>query len=41
MIYGCCDGKSRKIIFLKCSANNLSETVLDLFLDAIIEHRGL
>ena len=28
-------------MFLKCSTNNLSETVLGLFLDAIIEHRGL
>ena len=41
VIHGCCGGKSRKIVFLKCSTNNLSETVLGLFLDAIIEHRGL
>ena len=41
MIHGCYDGKSRKIMFLKCSTNNLSEAVLGLFLDAIIEHRGL
>ena len=41
VIHGCCDGKSRKIMFLKCSTNNLSVTVLGLFLDAIIEHRGL
>ena len=41
VIHGCYDGKSRKIMFLKCSTNNLSETVLGLFLDVIIEHRGL
>ena len=32
---------ARKIMFLKCSTNNLSETVLGLFLDAIIQHWGL
>ena len=38
VIHGCCDGKSRKITFLKHSGNNLSETVLGLSLDAIIQH---
>ena len=41
MIHGCCDGKSGKIMFLKCSTNNLAETVLDLFKNAINENRGL
>ena len=41
VIHGCYDGKSRKFMFLKCSTNNLYETILGLFLDAIIEHRGL
>ena len=31
----CIDGFSRRIIFLKCSPNNLAETVLELFLDAV------
>ena len=34
VIHGCVDGFSRRIIYLKCISNNLSETVLDLFLDA-------
>ena len=41
VIHGCCDGKSRKIMFLRCSTNNLAETVLDLFKNAINENRGL
>ena len=35
VIHGCIDGFSRRIIFLKCSPNNLAETVLELFLDAV------
>ena len=33
--HGCIDGFSRRIMYLKCCSNNLAETVLDLFLDAI------
>ena len=33
VIHGCVDGYSRRIMFLRCSANNLAETVLELFLD--------
>lgn len=35
VVHGCCDGKSRKIM---CSTNNLAETVLGLFNDAIIAY---
>ena len=35
VIHGCIDGKSRKIMFLHCSSNNLAETVNTLFLNAI------
>ena len=35
VIHGCVDGYSRRIMFLRCSANNLAETVLELFLDAV------
>ena len=35
VIHGCIDGFSRRIIFLKCSSNNKSETVLSYFLEAI------
>ena len=41
VIHGCIDGKSRKIIFLKCSTNNLASTVLSLFLKGIDENWGL
>ena len=34
VIHGCIDGFSRGILFLKCSNNNLSQTVLELFLKA-------
>ena len=34
VVHGCIDGFSRRIMFLHCSPNNLSETVLSLFLDA-------
>ena len=37
VIHGCIDGFSRRIMFLKCSNNNLSQTVLDLFLHAIFK----
>ena len=35
VIHGCIDGFSQRIKFLKCSSNNLAQTVLDLFLDAV------
>lgn len=35
VIHGCIDGFSRRIMYLKCSSNNLAETVLDLFLSAV------
>ena len=35
VIHGCIDGFSRRIIFLRSNSNNLAETVLDLFLDAV------
>ena len=35
VIHGCIDGFSRRIVFLRCSDNNLSQTVLELFLKAI------
>ena len=38
VIHGCIDGKSRKIMFLHCSANNRAETVRTLFLDAISQN---
>ena len=41
VIHGCIDGFSRRIMFLKCSNNNLSQTVLDLFLHAIYQDNGL
>ena len=41
VIHGCIDGFSRRITFLKCSNNNLSQTVLDLFLHAIYHDNGL
>lgn len=40
VVHGCIDGFSRRIMFLHCSPNNLSETVLSLFLDAV-EKDGL
>lgn len=41
VIHGCIDGFSRRIMFLKCSSNNLAETVLVLFEDAIENDGGL
>ena len=35
VIHGCIDGFSRRIVFLRWSDNNLSQTVLELFLKAI------
>ena len=35
VIHGWIDGFSRRIVFLRCSDNNLSQTVLELFLKAI------
>ena len=34
VIHGCIDGHSRFIVFLEASLNNLSKTVLDLFVEA-------
>lgn len=41
VIHGCIDGKSRKIMFLHCSSNNLADTVKTLFLNAIRENGNL
>ena len=41
VVHGCIVGFSRNIMFLKCNSNNLSETVLQLFLTAVEEHDGL
>lgn len=41
VVHGCIDGKSRRIIFLRASNNNLSNTVLKLFEDAIQRDGGL
>ena len=35
MVHGCIDGYSRRIIYLKASNNNRSETVLQLFTQAV------
>ena len=40
MIHGCIDGYSRRIIYLKAADNNRSQTVLELFTDAV-ERLGL
>ena len=41
VIHGCCDGFSRKIMFLKCSTNNLATTVLQCFEEAINQNGEL
>ena len=41
VMHGCCDGKSRKVMFLHCTTNNLAETVLELFMNVIREHGDL
>jgi len=41
VIHGCCDGKSRKIMFMRCSTNNLAKTVLNHFKDAIKDNLDL
>lgn len=41
VVHGCIDGFSRRIIYLQCSTNNLSETVLALFLNATEDDGGL
>ncbi len=38
MIRGCVDGYSLRIMFLKASTNNRSDTVLDLFVQAVAVH---
>ena len=37
VVHGCIDGFSRRILYLSCSSNNLAETGLELFLDAILK----
>jgi len=41
VIHGCIDGYSRRIMFLSCSSNNLSDTVLTHFLKAINDDGGM
>jgi len=41
VIHGCIDGFSRRRIYLSCYSNNLSETVLELFLDAVKKDGGM
>ena len=41
VVHGCIDGFSRRIIFLRCSTNNLAQTVLNLFVDSIESDEGL
>ena len=41
VIHGCIDGKSRKVMYLNASNNNLAATNLALFHHAIAENRGL
>ncbi|XP_031554524.1 uncharacterized protein LOC116291493 [Actinia tenebrosa] len=41
VVHGCIDGFSRRVMFLQCNPNNLSQTVLSLFLDAIESSGGL
>ena len=41
VVHGCIDGYSRRIMYLHCSTNNYSETVLDLFTKAIEEDGNL
>ena len=36
---GCADGHSRKIVWLKCSNNNLADAACNYFLDAIQKHQ--
>ena len=37
VVYGCIDGFSRRVIYLKASDNNQSDTVLSLFVNAVDE----
>lgn len=38
VIHGCIDGYSRLITYIHCSINNLADTVLQLFLQAVEKH---
>ncbi|XP_068689842.1 uncharacterized protein [Montipora foliosa] len=37
VVHGCIDGYSRSVVYLRCSTNNTSETVLHLFKSAVSE----
>lgn len=37
VIHGCIDGYSRSVVYLRCSTNNTSKTVLRLFKEAVSE----
>lgn len=41
VVHGGIDGFSRYIVFLSCSTNNTSDTVLDLFTKAVFKYYGL
>lgn len=34
VVHGCIDGFSRRVLYTKCTDNNRSDTVLDLFIAA-------
>ena len=41
VIHGCIDGYSRRVIYLKCNNDNLSDTVLALFMEAVKRDNNL
>ena len=41
VIHGCIDGFSRKFMFLKCSPSNYTETVIQLFTEAVELNHGV